>query len=284
MKFLLALPILVFVLFLTVQSNAEILIEDWDSFEIEGTDISQSVLSTGSGQPNNFILFACNTTTDGSNSFNDPVLTDPSGATVNLVDFGNCQGESGCMMGIWSIFTTNSDSTDITCSWNDPKTVATAIGVRFSGVDFNNPIVDYACNTGTGRRMTAPSVIAEDNSQVARIYTSSRFFILEAELAEEQNSTESTTAIGISRFASSDTEEIVMVYDSSPVQAGPTGEFTSNTGDDTSVWRACTVVMRGQGPSIVKPIPTLSEWGLMAMAGALGLIGLMVVRRRKAAV
>ena len=34
----------------------------------------------------------------------------------------------------------------------------------------------------------------------------------------------------------------------------------------------------------VNPIPTLSEWGLIAMAGALGVIGLYVVtRRRKAA-
>lgn len=32
------------------------------------------------------------------------------------------------------------------------------------------------------------------------------------------------------------------------------------------------------------PIPTLSEWGLIAMAGILGLIGLIVVLRRKAAV
>ena len=282
MRYSISLAILVFILFSTIQSNAEVLIEDSDSFEIEGTDITQSELSTGSGQPNNFILFACNTTTDGSNSFNDPVLDDPNGATINLVDFGNCQGESGCMMGIWSIFTTNPDSTDITCSWNDPKTVATAIGVRFSGVDFNNPIVGLACNTGTGKQMTAPSVIAEDNSQVARIYTSSRFFILEAERAEEENST--SDSIGLSRFASSDTEEIVMVYSSASVEAGPTGESTSNTGDDTSVWRACTVVMRAQGPSIVKPIPTLSEWGLMAMAGALGVIGLLVVRRRKATV
>ncbi len=29
------------------------------------------------------------------------------------------------------------------------------------------------------------------------------------------------------------------------------------------------------------PIPTLSEWGLIAMAGILGIIGFMVLRRRK---
>jgi len=31
-----------------------------------------------------------------------------------------------------------------------------------------------------------------------------------------------------------------------------------------------------------RPIPTLSEWGLIAMAGVLGIIGLLAIRRRKA--
>jgi len=31
-------------------------------------------------------------------------------------------------------------------------------------------------------------------------------------------------------------------------------------------------------------VPTLSEWGLIAMAGVLGIIGFIVIRRRKAAV
>ena len=34
---------------------------------------------------------------------------------------------------------------------------------------------------------------------------------------------------------------------------------------------------------VSRPIPTLSEWGLIAMAGVLGIVGLLVVRRRKAA-
>ncbi|MCH7519625.1 MAG: IPTL-CTERM sorting domain-containing protein, partial [Candidatus Dadabacteria bacterium] len=29
-------------------------------------------------------------------------------------------------------------------------------------------------------------------------------------------------------------------------------------------------------------VPTLSEWGLIAMAGILGIVGFMVMRRRKA--
>jgi len=34
----------------------------------------------------------------------------------------------------------------------------------------------------------------------------------------------------------------------------------------------------GVGPRL---IPTLSEWGLIAMAGILGIVGFMVMRRRK---
>jgi len=34
-------------------------------------------------------------------------------------------------------------------------------------------------------------------------------------------------------------------------------------------------------PGIGRPIPTLSQWGLIAMAGILGLVGFMVMRRRK---
>ena len=36
-------------------------------------------------------------------------------------------------------------------------------------------------------------------------------------------------------------------------------------------------------PPVVTPIPTLSEWSLIVMAGILGIIGYMVIRRRKAA-
>ena len=37
------------------------------------------------------------------------------------------------------------------------------------------------------------------------------------------------------------------------------------------------------GPPIARTIPTLSQWGLIAMAGVLGIAGLIVMRRRKAA-
>lgn len=37
------------------------------------------------------------------------------------------------------------------------------------------------------------------------------------------------------------------------------------------------------GPNLVSNVPTLSEWGLIAMAGVLGLISLMVIKRRQTA-
>ncbi len=33
----------------------------------------------------------------------------------------------------------------------------------------------------------------------------------------------------------------------------------------------------------IAPIPTLNEWGLIAMAGILGIAGFLIIRRRKAA-
>jgi len=38
------------------------------------------------------------------------------------------------------------------------------------------------------------------------------------------------------------------------------------------------------GSQVNTPIPTLSQWGLIAMAAILGFIGFMVMRRRKATV
>jgi len=37
------------------------------------------------------------------------------------------------------------------------------------------------------------------------------------------------------------------------------------------------------GDTRVSNVPTLSEWGLIAMAGILGIVGFMVIRRRKVA-
>jgi len=43
----------------------------------------------------------------------------------------------------------------------------------------------------------------------------------------------------------------------------------------------CSEVPECPDPKVNVPIPTLSEWGLIAMAGVLGIIGFMVIRRKK---
>lgn len=48
-------------------------------------------------------------------------------------------------------------------------------------------------------------------------------------------------------------------------------------------WENCELLVNNLvGVRNVRPIPTLSEWGLIAMAGVLGIIGLLTMRRRKA--
>ncbi|MCZ6864778.1 MAG: IPTL-CTERM sorting domain-containing protein, partial [Candidatus Dadabacteria bacterium] len=44
----------------------------------------------------------------------------------------------------------------------------------------------------------------------------------------------------------------------------------------------CDIILTTAEPPIIStPIPTLSEWGLIALAGILGIIGYIVMRRRK---
>ena len=42
-----------------------------------------------------------------------------------------------------------------------------------------------------------------------------------------------------------------------------------------------SIAIEGVDPCIVAEIPTLSQWGLITMAGILGIAGFMVMRRRK---
>lgn len=47
-------------------------------------------------------------------------------------------------------------------------------------------------------------------------------------------------------------------------------------------WEDFEVILCELVPSEPRPIPTLSQWGMIAMAGVLGLVGFMVIRRRNA--
>ena len=41
-----------------------------------------------------------------------------------------------------------------------------------------------------------------------------------------------------------------------------------------------SIAIEGVDPCVIPQIPTLSEWGLVALAGVLGIVGFIVARRR----
>jgi len=88
-------------------------------------------------------------------------------------------------------------------------------------------------------------------------------------------------------FASMWAEGSGLVYGAERNIAGEVYEFDTRTGVATLLGE--TVVSGSQdgffchdnaGP-FAKNVPTLSEWGLIAMAGILGIVGFMVMRRKK---
>ena len=58
------------------------------------------------------------------------------------------------------------------------------------------------------------------------------------------------------------------------------GVRISCTAETSLVFRECTF----RNIKTPRPIPTISEWGLIAMAGILGVIGFIAIRRRKVTV
>ncbi len=72
----------------------------------------------------------------------------------------------------------------------------------------------------------------------------------------------------------------------------PEGPFTCEddvecSACDNSVTQICNIdeqcltVNECKSKSQSQPIPTINEWGLIAMAGILGIVGFMILRRRK---
>ena len=47
-------------------------------------------------------------------------------------------------------------------------------------------------------------------------------------------------------------------------------------------WQDCEDLVADLEPGLVSPVPTLSQWGLVAMAAILGIIGFIVMRKRQA--
>ena len=81
-------------------------------------------------------------------------------------------------------------------------------------------------------------------------------------------------------FAMEVPEEAVGFISSQILGSNPAGDSVV-INDITYEWQNCELLVPDlNGVRVVRPIPTLSEWGLIAMAGVLGIVGLLAVRRK----
>ena len=279
-KLIQVLPLLLLtVSFFTSEAGAVIEVEDLEANIrfTSGDPFNSAIVDTGSGSPSDYELIAC-AVVDPNESNN---FLPPSPGDWTTLDTGECGGSFSCIGGVWGRFTDSVDSEEITCSWTEPNFVFAGGSMRLSGVDAD-PIIAIACDTGTdSNEAIAPSVETEAGSFVARIYTFTPLTIPDLEP---------------STFISFGPEEIrfegISLNTFQLIASNGIGEFFEEagpTGTDSLVfvapisWRACTIALRmGIPPVEPRPIPTLNEWGFMAVAVFMGAAGVWYLRRRQA--
>jgi len=179
-------------------------------------------------------------------------------------------------------FTDNPASEDITCSWDTPSFVFAAGSFRYNDVDPIDPIIDVACDSGSGIGAiviaTAPSVDTVAGSQVARIYTYRNF---EGAGGTDDFSSNDDTTGSFTSFAAAFQNEINVTMEGETelfFADGPTGTASVGAGFNAQ-WRACTIAIRMAQQ--VRNVPTMSEWGLIAFAAFVGIAGIWFLRRRR---
>lgn len=153
---------------------------------------------------------------------------------------------------------------------------------RYSEVDPIDPIIAVECNSGfdVGANVmaTAPSVITVAGSQVVRIYT---YRVFEPLTTGDSHSNNDISGSFSSIAARSSINVSMQGTTELSLAGGPTGEASIELGQTQNTvagWRACTIALR-MAP-VVRNVPTMSEWGILAFAGFLGIAGMWALRRR----
>ena len=274
--FFLFLPLLAF----ATISSANVLVDDADSntrVTLNGPFFDATV-PTGSGMEGDYQIIACGVThLDQTSTFSPPTP----GAWTEL-DMGACGGSELCTHGIWGRFADNPASESITCAWTVPADVFAAGSFRYNEVDPIDPIIAVECDSGfdfgVNVMATAPSVETIAGSQVVRIFTY-RNFDFNATMDTNFNDDTSGNYLSIATLgqvtvSQQGTTELVL-------EDGPTGTASLDTGLDGE-WRACTIALRMAPLQPIRNVPTLSEWGFMAVAVFMGAAGVWYLRRRQA--
>ena len=274
MKKLIALPILALFAFIAFSdANAVVSVVDATGTAIgEFPAFNSGEVDTVSGNyevgPGDYSLLFCSTESvpQDPNSFNPPA---PNGWTE--LDNGTC-GNSGCAGGIWGKFTDTAENVPTECSWEDAYFVFVGGTLRYEGVDRDDPIIDIACQSGVGPEAIAPSIVTEPGSHVVRAATySNNGFQCPVQLEE-------ITVGSLELCATAEIDNIeINAFSITDLEGGPTGEATLDLPLADTTWRACTIGIR----MTKRNIPTMSEWGFIAVAAFMGAAGVWYLRRKQ---
>lgn len=260
-----SIAITAFLIFLSATSSHALILFQGTGvgFDRSG-NITQGSIETKPGNAGDFEIIMCETSSDGNNAFLDPT---PPGWTT--LDTGSCAGGT-CILGIFTRFNESADGTDNLCRWTDITNIFGAGSFRYSGVDTDEPVIDFACDTGSGDTATAPSVDTESGSAVIRLYAFHGF-------TQTLTNQENQILEGFFYSFPSFNGEFLFIEGESFAfaEGGPTGtdDLTFSIPGD---WRACTIALRMEPSNI----PTLSEWGLGIFAALTGIAAVWALRRR----
>jgi len=202
-----------------------------------------ATVQTGLGAEGDFQVIVCSVNGNGN------IFSSPTPGTWTEHNNGSCGlgvGSEACSQGIWSRFTTNPLSEDITCTWADDTINFTGGSFRYSGVDNINPIIDFSCDSGFGSEAIAPDIMTEAGSQVVRIFTTTFMDFVPPPLSVNTNAV--TDSFLAETFADFTTALGTFAETTLFPDAGPTGEAFFLIGVDEAVWRACTIAIRMAGP------------------------------------
>ena len=262
-RFTAVLSLLALLVLFSAQADARMVLVGGglnNSADFNGTEGRVQFL--GVDAPGNLDIVVCSTYSGGANAFQLPSPGDWSPAAES-----RCGGGS-CILGIYTR-PAGSSLDEITCSWTQNTDVFTGAVLRYAGADADDPIIASACESEVSGTLTAPSVATEANSTVIRVIAlgGEELLLPTEEIIEEVFAT--------AAISSSDQFSFIIGLTSYFPTAGQTGEQTFPIGIPVP-WTACTIAFR----SPTTPIPTMSEWGLLAFAGIAGIASLIVIRRR----
>ena len=238
--------LLVFLLIVSYESKADVSVDSAlpSLFEDAASPFTTATIATGIGVAGDFQLIVCSVNGDGN------IFSAPTPGTWTQHDNASCDvgfSSEECSQGIWSRFTTNPNSEDITCGWTDGTINFTGGSFRYSGVDTVNPVIDVSCSSGFSSEAIAPDIITEAGSQVVRVFTTTYMDFVPPPFAGNTNAI--TDYFLAETFADFTTALGTFAETNLFPTSGSTGEAIFQIGVNEAAWRACTIAIRMAGPT-----------------------------------